>query len=86
MKHKRLFEAAIARFKADRDEARALLEVYLNDSVGVGDHASLVNDVTELTRKLTEAEENIRTLRTIEHHEGTGNRDRYSDRGKNHRN
>ena len=38
------------------------------------------------SRKLTEAEENIRTLRTIEHHEGTGNRDRYSDRGKNHRN
>lgn len=83
MKHRRLFEAAISRFKAERDEARSLLELYLNDPVAVGDHATLVDDIVKLTSKLTEAEDNINTLRTIDHYEGAKNRDRHhNDRTK----
>jgi len=81
MKHRRLFEAALSKFKGQKEEARALLEVYLNDSVGVGEHATLVDDIMELTKKLTEAEDCISTLRAIEHYEGGhnhGNRDSHS--------
>jgi hypothetical protein len=67
MKHQKLFEAAMSRFKADRDEAAAQLDLYLNNSVAVGEHPRLVDDIVTLTRQLTEAEDNLNTLRTINH-------------------
>ena len=59
---KKLFQAALSKYEANRDEALAILDVYLNNSVGIGEHSNLLEEVTKWTEALTEAEENIETL------------------------
>ena len=62
IKKAKLLEAALSRYRAQRDEAVAVLEVYLTDAVGIGEHSNLVDEITKWTQVLTEAEENIETL------------------------
>ncbi|MEK9698502.1 MAG: hypothetical protein VW270_22210 [Candidatus Poseidoniales archaeon] len=59
---KKLFQAALSKYEAQRDEALAVLDVYLKSSVGIGEHSNLLEEVTKWTEALTEAEENIETL------------------------
>jgi len=59
---KKLLQAALSKYEANRDEALAILDVYLNNSVGIGEHSNLLEEVTKWTEALTEAEENIETL------------------------
>ena len=59
----KLLKAALSKYEAQRDEALAVLEVYLNNPVGIGEHSNLLNEILEWTQKLTEAEENISTLK-----------------------
>jgi hypothetical protein len=58
----RLLKAALSQYEAQRDEALAVLEIYFNNSVGIGEHSNLLKEILEWTQKLTEAEENISTL------------------------
>ena len=58
----KLLKAALSHYQAQKDEAIAVLEIYFESSVGIGEHSNLLKEVTEWTQKLTEAEENIRTL------------------------
>jgi len=58
----KLLQAALSKYEANRDEALAVLDVYLNNSVGIGEHSNLLEEVTKWTEALTEAEENIETL------------------------
>ena len=58
----KLLRAALSQYEAQRDEALAVLEVYFNNSVGIGEHSNLLKEILEWTEKLTEAEENISTL------------------------
>ncbi len=60
----KLLKAALSQYEAQRDEALAVLEVYFNNSVGIGEHSNLLKEILEWTQKLTEAEENISTLKT----------------------
>jgi hypothetical protein len=60
----KLLRAALSQYEAQRDEALAVLEVYFNNSVGIGEHSNLLKEILEWTQKLTEAEENISTLKT----------------------
>jgi len=62
IKKAKLLEAALSRYRAQRDEALAVLEVYLTDAVGIGEHSNLVDEITKWTQVLTEAEDNINTL------------------------
>lgn len=57
-----LYKALKSSFEADRDSAVATLEVYFTNPVGVAEHPDFVNDLREYTKKLAEAEENIRVL------------------------
>jgi hypothetical protein len=59
----KLIKAALSQYEAQRDEALAVLDVYLNNSVGIGEHSGLLKEVSAWTQKLTEAEENIETLK-----------------------
>ena len=59
----KLLKAALSQYEAQRDEALAVLEIYFNNSVGIGEHSHLLDEITEWTQKLTEAEENIETLK-----------------------
>ena len=56
----KLLRAALSHYQAQKDEAIAVLEVYFESSVGIGEHSNLLKEITEWTEKLTEAEENIR--------------------------
>ena len=57
-----LYKALISSYKAQRDEARAILEVYLNNSVGVAEHSGLLGEMQSWAIKLSEAEEVIEAL------------------------
>ena len=58
----KLLEATLSYYRAQRDEAIAILEVYLTKPVGIGEHSNLLPEITKWTQALTEAEENIETL------------------------
>ena len=58
----KILEATLSHFRARRDEALAVLDVYLKNPVGIGEHSNLVPDVIKWTQVLAEAEENISTL------------------------
>tara|TARA_R110000824_G_scaffold24884_14_gene87164 strand:+ start:1720 stop:1956 length:237 start_codon:yes stop_codon:yes gene_type:complete len=49
-------------YKAQEDEAIAVLQVYFNSPVGVGDHSNLMEDLKKWTQVLTDARENSKTL------------------------
>ena len=64
LKRKPLYVAAIARFEAQKQEALATIQIYLNNSVGIGEHSNLLDEVEKLTSKLAEAEEKISVVTT----------------------
>ena len=58
-----LYRAALARFEAQREEAKATIEIYLSNSVGIGEHSNLLEEVDKHTALMAEAEEKISTLK-----------------------
>jgi len=58
----KLLQAALSHYEAQRDEALAVLEVYFNNSVGIGEHSNLLKEITDWVQKLAEAEENLSVL------------------------
>ena len=62
MKDNLYYRAAITHFQSKADEARAVLDTYLNNSVGIGEHSKLLDEITHWTKVLSEAEECLTTL------------------------
>jgi len=60
-----MLEAARSSFKARRDEAKANLEIYLTNPIGIGEHGDLVEVVKDLIVEITDAEDNIVTIDTM---------------------
>ncbi len=58
----KLYQAALDYYKAKKSEALAHLDIYFNESVGIGEHSDLLKEVLMWTEKLTDAEDNIKTL------------------------
>ena len=59
---KLLYKALLSHYKAQKDEARAVMEVYLNNAVGIGEHSNVLDELKKWTSKLAEAEEAISSL------------------------
>ena len=57
-----LINAALLHFQAVKVRAEANLEIYLQNSVGVGEHKDLFEEVIQLTKVITEADEAIQYL------------------------
>tara|TARA_R110000824_G_scaffold5670_2_gene26026 strand:+ start:6884 stop:7099 length:216 start_codon:yes stop_codon:yes gene_type:complete len=57
-----LYTAATSHFEARRDEAIAVLELYFENSVGIGDHSNVLSEITKWTTILAEAEECLKIL------------------------
>ena len=57
-----LVRATLARFEAERQEAIAIIELYLNHPTGVADHPSIVEDIATAITRLSSAEEAIGAL------------------------
>ena len=57
------YKAAISYWTAQRDEAVATLELYFQKSVGIGEHSKVLQEINDWTCKLSEANENLDSLK-----------------------
>ena len=58
-----IVEALEKRYEAQIAEADATLKIYLDNSVGIGEHPQHVDECDKLIAKVAEAEEKLRALR-----------------------
>ena len=64
MNKKELLHLALAkRFAAEKAEAEATLHVYFNDSVGIGEHPQMVDEMKKLVEKIENAEGCLEVLK-----------------------
>jgi hypothetical protein len=57
-----LLRATLSRFEMQRQEALAVLDLYLHSAVGIGDHSNIVSELAAATTNLSSAEEAIGAL------------------------
>ena len=57
-----IVEALDARYNAQIAEAEATIKIYLEQSVGIGEHPQHIDEVDKLIQKIAEAEEKIAIL------------------------
>ncbi len=68
-----MYKALVAHFQAQREEALAVIYLYLSQPVGVADHSNILKDLVEWTKKLSDAEEQLECLkRNVNFEEPTG--------------
>ena len=58
-----IIEALEKRYEAQIAEADATLKIYLESSVGIGEHPQHLDECDKLIAKVAEAEEKLRALR-----------------------
>ena len=58
-----LIQAAIDSYQAQRTEALAHLDLLFNDAKMIGEHSDLLTEVKKWTESLSQAEENLETLK-----------------------
>ena len=57
-----IIEALEDRYNAQISEADATLKIYLEHSVGIGEHPQHIDEVDKLIEKIANAEEKLKTL------------------------
>ncbi len=57
-----LYNATLANYQAKKAEALANLELYFNNSVGIGEHSDLQEELVKWTEILANAEDCLETL------------------------
>ena len=62
------YNALVKKYEAEIVECLATLEVYMNKSVGIGEHSDLLAELDKYVTKLAAAEDNLESL---ERHKGT---------------
>ena len=63
---KAILTALEDRYKAQISEADATLKIYLEKSVGIGEHPQHLDEVDKLIQKIANAEENLKVLEEFE--------------------
>jgi hypothetical protein len=61
----KIVQALDAKFRADMMDAIAKLEVYLENSVGVGDHPNVIEEAAKQIERITAANENVRYCQNL---------------------
>ena len=59
----KLVMAAIDHYQAQRTEALAHLDILFNDATAIGEHTDLLTEVKKWVDSLSQAEENLDTLK-----------------------
>ena len=59
----KLYDAVKVRYEAEIMEAKANLENYLDNKVGVAEHPNIVESADTLVEQLASAEDKLRTLK-----------------------
>tara|TARA_R100000664_G_C2623180_1_gene56226 strand:+ start:63 stop:251 length:189 start_codon:yes stop_codon:yes gene_type:complete len=57
-----MVNALRARFEADIAEADATINIYLNSSVGIGEHPQHLDEINKLLAKIAEAKDKLEAL------------------------
>ena len=57
-----ILDALEARYEAQVAEAHATIKIYLENSVGIGEHPQHIDEVDKLIEKIAAAEEKLKTL------------------------
>jgi|TARA_B100001250_G_scaffold414631_1_gene455030 hypothetical protein len=65
-----LYNAALSHWNAKKDEAIATLELYFNNSVGIGEHSAILNEINKWTNELSQANDNVQSLENCFNSEG----------------
>jgi len=60
-----IIEALEARYNADIAEADATIKIYLENSVGIGEHPQHIDEVDKQLSKITEAQEKLKELQAF---------------------
>jgi|TARA_R100000231_G_scaffold13083_1_gene14640 hypothetical protein len=63
---KAILTALEDRYKAQISEADATLKIFLEQSVGIGEHPQHIDEVDKLIQKIANAEENLKVLKEFE--------------------
>ena len=61
--HRTLLKAVEAQYVADKAKAQANLEVYLNNSAGVGEHSDIIAEMKDLIMNIHDADGAISILK-----------------------
>jgi len=57
-----LHNALTSHYEAQRNEAIAILQLYFEDSVGIGEHSNILDEIKKWAAKLAEAEEILEVI------------------------
>jgi len=57
-----MLEALIKRYEAQIAEAEATIEIYLSNSVGIGEHPQHIDELDKLFGKIAEAEDKAKVI------------------------
>ena len=61
-----ILDALEARYEAQILEADATLKIYLEHSVGIGEHPQHIDEVDKLVQKIADAQEKLQVLKDFE--------------------
>ena len=61
-----ILDALEARYDAQIAEADATIKIYLENSVGIGEHPQHIDEIDKLIEKIATAEEKLKTLKEFE--------------------
>ena len=60
---KAILDALEARYNSQIAEADATIKIYLENSVGIGEHPQHIDEVDKLVQKIADAQEKIEVLK-----------------------
>ncbi len=63
---KAMISALRARYQADIEEADTTINIYLNNSVGIGEHPQHLEEIDKQLRKIGHAKEKLEVLKDFE--------------------
>ena len=66
-----LFNAAVKKYEAEKSEAIAILDVYFNKPVAIGEHPDLLTEIDKYVEKLASAEDKLSALLTTFNPDGS---------------
>ena len=61
-----ILDALMAKYEADIAHADATLKIYLENSVGIGEHPQHIEECDKLINKIAEAKDKLETLKDFE--------------------
>ena len=60
----KLLKASLDKYEAQKSEALAHLEILFEKSVGIGEHTDILTEIDKWVNSLSQAEENLNTIKT----------------------